>query len=327
MNKDTPMKTIQWGVLGCARIARLQVIPAILRCANARLAAIASRDPAKLAEFSALFGAAGPLTTHASYDALLDDPAIDAVYLPLPNAMHCAWAIRAMRRGKHVLCEKPLALDSREAQEMVETARECGVLLMEAFMYRYTDRMRQIGKVLASGVLGQILSINSTFRFLLDREHTIKEDAALGGGALYDVGCYPLNLINLIAGTEPVSVAVECDRRHGVDVNLSALLRYEDGLIASLHCGFNAFGRMHSEIIGSEGMLLAPDTFLDDAGTLTLHGKDGCQQIAVAKSDRYGEEIGDFSSAILEQRAPKLSLDESLINMRTLDRIIAQVRR
>ena len=116
-------------------------------------------------------------------------------------------------------------------------------------------------------------------------------------------------------------------QRNGVDVNLSALLRYEDGLIASLHCGFNAFGRMHSEIIGSKGMLLAPDTFLDDAGLLTLYDKSGCQQLTVAQSDRYGAEISDFSSAILEHRAPKLNLDESLITMRTLDRIITQVRR
>ena len=144
---------------------------------------------------------------------------------------------------------------------------------------------------------------------------------------MYDVGCYPLNLISRVAGAEPVSVAVESDMRNGVDINLSALLRYEDGLIASLHCGFNAFGRMHSEIIGSDGMLLVPDTFLNDAGVLALHGKGGCQLIAVAESDRYGEEIRDFSSAILEKRAPKLSLDESLIGMRTLDRIIAELRR
>lgn len=320
------MKTIHWGVLGCARIARMQVIPAILRSANARLGAIASRDPAKLAEFQSLFGAAAPFTGHSSYAALIEDPAIDAVYLPLPNAMHREWAIRAMHCGKHVLCEKPLALDSEEAAQMVASARECGVLLMEAFMYRYTDRMRQIGRILDSGVLGQIRSINSTFRFLLDRQHTIKEDPALGGGAMYDVGCYPLNLISLVAGAEPIAVAVECDKRHGVDVNLSALLRYEDGLVASLHCGFNAFGRMHSEIIGSDGMLLAPDTFLDDAGALALHTKDGCTLIPVAQSDRYGEEITDFSAAILEKRAPKLSLDESMRTMRTLDRIMAQVR-
>lgn len=315
-------QAVQWGVLGAARIARLQIIPAILRSANARLHAIASRDPAKLAEFQALFGS---FKVHDRYQALLEDPAVDAIYIPLPNSMHREWAIRAMRCGKHVLCEKPLALNSQEAVEMVEVARECKVLLMEAFMYRYTDRMAQINRVLNSGVLGQIRSINSTFRFLLDRENTIKEKPELGGGALYDVGCYPLNLIGLVAGAEPVSVSVECDKSHGVDVNLSALLRYESGLIASLHCGFNAFGRMHSEIIGTDGMLLAPDTFLDDAGQLSLHTRQGCALIPVAESDRYGEEIRDFSAAILENRAPMLSLEESLRTMRTLDCILQQV--
>jgi predicted dehydrogenase len=317
-------QAIQWGVLGAARIARLQVIPAIVRCPNARLHAVASRDPAKLAEFQALFGS---FKTHDSYEALLEDPAVDAIYIPLPNSMHREWAIRAMRCGKHVLCEKPLALNSQEAGEMIEVARECKVLLMEAFMYRYTDRMAQINRVLGSGVLGQIRSVNSTFRFLLDRENTIKENPELGGGALYDVGCYPLNLIGLVAGAEPVSVAVECDKSHGVDINLSALLRYESGLIASLHCGFNAFGRMHSEIIGTDGTLLAPDTFLDDAGQLALHTRQGCALIPVAESDRYGEEIRDFSAAILENRSPMLSLEESLRNMRILDCILEQVRR
>jgi predicted dehydrogenase len=317
-------QAIQWGVLGAARIARLQVIPAIVRCPNARLHAVASRDPAKLAEFQALFGS---FKTHDSYEALLEDPAVDAIYIPLPNSMHREWAIRAMRCGKHVLCEKPLALNSQEAAEMIQVAQECKLLLMEAFMYRYTDRMSQINRVLGSGVLGQIRSVNSTFRFLLDRENTIKENPELGGGALYDVGCYPLNLIGLVAGAEPVSVAVECDKSHGVDINLSALLRYESGLIASLHCGFNAFGRMHSEIIGTDGTLLAPDTFLDDAGQLALHTRQGCALIPVAESDRYGEEIRDFSAAILENRSPMLSLEESLRNMRILDCILEQVRR
>ncbi|WP_301102404.1 Gfo/Idh/MocA family oxidoreductase [Propionivibrio sp.] len=319
------MKTIQWGVLGCARIARMQVVPAILRCENARFAALASRDPSKLAEFQSLF-TAGPFTAHASYEALIEDPVVEAVYIPLPNSMHHEWAIRAMRCGKHVLCEKPLALNSHQAAEMIQCARDCGVLLMEAFMYRYTDRMRQINRVLDSGVLGKIRSVNSTFRFLLDRQNTIKENPDLGGGAMYDVGCYPLNLIGLVAGAEPISVAVECDKPHGVDINLSAVLRYEDGLIASLHCGFNAFGRMHSEIIGTDGMLLAPDTFLNDAGQLTVHDKNGCQIIAIAESDRYAEEIRDFSAAILEKRSPKLGLGESLSNMRTLDRIMVQVQ-
>lgn len=317
-------RKIRWGVLGCARIARLWVIPAIRRCGNARLQAVASRDPAKLGEFGSLFG---DFQWYDAYDALLESPEVDAVYVPLPNSMHREWAIRAMRSGKHVLCEKPLALDSREAAEMAATARECGVLLMEAFMYRYTDRMRQIGRILDSGVLGQIRSVNSTFRFYLDRQNTIKENPALGGGAMYDIGCYPLNLIGLVAGAEPVSVAVECDKPRGVDINLSALLRYDSGLIASLHCGFNAFGRMHSEIVGSEGALLVPDTFLDVPGQITLHSGKGIELIDVAESDRYAEEIRDFSAAILEGRAPKLGLEESLRNMRALDAIMMKIRK
>ncbi len=314
---------IRWGVLGCARIARLQVVPAILRCNNAALNAIASRDPAKLAEFKDLFG---PFTAHDHYDSLINSPEVDAVYIPLPNALHCEWAIRAMRYGKHVLCEKPLALNSLEATEMVKVSRECGVILMEAFMYRYTDRTSQINRVLDSGVLGQIRSINSTFRFFLDRENTIKECQRLGGGAMYDVGCYPLNLIGMVSGAEPVSVSVECTKHRGVDTNLSAVLRYESGLLASLHCGFNAFGHMHSEIVGTEGSLLVPDTFLNEAGQLVLQTKNGRELIPVSESDRYAEEIRDFSAAIFEKRAPRLNLDESLRNMRILDRIMEQTR-
>lgn len=313
---------IRWGVLGCARIARIQVIPAILRCENATLQAVASRDAGKLAEFENLFG---QFTRHDSYAALIDDPDVDAVYLPLPNSMHCEWAIRAMQAGKHVLCEKPLAMNAEEALRMIEVARECGVLLMEAFMYRYTTRTRQITEILQSGVLGQIRSINASFRFLLDRENTIKENPTLGGGALYDVGCYPLNLIGLVTGRMPVSCVVECDKHNGVDINLSAILRYDDGLIASLHCGFNAFGRMHSEIIGTLGMLESTDTFLDNAGELILHTQTGKEVIPVPASDRYGEEIHDFSAAIQQKRQPLLSLEESLRNMRILDLLHAQV--
>lgn len=310
---------IRWGILGCARIARLQVIPALQRCTQATLQAVASRDPTKLGEFQDLFG---PFTAHGSYDALIDDPLVDAIYLPLPNSMHCEWAIKAMRKGKHVLCEKPLALNAREAQQMVDVARECKVLLMEAFMYRYTDRMKKVQAVLDSGVLGSIRSINATFRFFLDRENTIKEDAALGGGALYDVGCYPVNLIGMVTQEEPLSVAVECEMAHGVDVNLSAVLRYPGGLLASLHCGFNAFGRMHSEIVGTSGLLVIPDTFLDTAGQLQLVTNQGSEVIEVAASDRYAAEIADFTGAILEHRAPALCLNESLRNMRTLDRLM-----
>ena len=309
---------VRWGILGCARIARLQVAPAILACGHARLAAVASRDPAKLAEFQTLFG---DFTAYTDYQALIDDPSVEAIYLPLPNSLHCEWAVRAMRAGKHVLCEKPLALNAHEADEMARTAHACGVRLMEAFMYRYTDRLAKVGEVLASGVLGSIRSINSTARFFLDRTNTIKEKPELGGGALFDVGCYPVNLIGMIARAEPVSVAVEYTRTKGVDVNLSAVLRYADGLIATLHCGFDAFARHYSEIVGTEGALLVPDTFLDDAGVITLLTKTETRRITVEHSDRYGEEILDFSLAIRDGRPPRLSLEESVRNTRVIDHI------
>ena len=317
-------RPVRWGILGCARIARLHWLPALQRCDNAVLQAVASRDPAKLAEFRTLFGDA--FTAHANYEALLDDPAVEAIYLPLPNALHCEWAIRAMQRGKHVLCEKPLALDAAQGEQMASAAREHGVLLMEAFMYRYTERLRAVERILESGVLGEVRSVNSTFRFFLDRENTIKDDPALGGGALYDIGVYPLNLIGLVAQAEPVEVLATCGRAHGVDHNLSALLRYESGLLASLHCGFNAYGRMHSDIIGSEGSLLVPDTFLDDAGEIVLNARAGSERIAVPASDRYASEIRDFSAAVRAQRAPALTLEESLRNLRVLDRIRAALR-
>ena len=319
MHRTDP--TVRWGILGCARIARLQFVPAIGRSTNATLHAVASRDPARLAEFRNLFG--GAFTAHASYEALLADPTVDAVYVPLPNALHCEWAIRAMQNGKHVLCEKPLALDASEAQRMADAAHAHGVQLMEAFMYRYTARLQAVERILASGVLGELRSVNSTFRFFLDRANTITDDPALGGGALYDVGVYPLNLIGLVAQAEPVEVFATCTRSHGVDHNLSALLRYESGLIASLHCGFNAHGRMHSDIVGSEGSLLVPDTFLDDAGEILLNTRNGSERIAVPASDRYAAEVQDFSAAILAGRAPRLTLDESLRNLRVLDRIRA----
>ena len=316
-------RRVGWGVLGCARIARLQVVPAILRCNEAELAAVASRDSTRLNEFHSLFG---NFASYSSYEALIDDPAVNAVYIPLPNSLHCEWAIRAMRAGKHVLCEKPLALNAAQGDEMVRVARDSGVLLMEAFMYRYTLRMRKVEEILAHGVLGPIRSINSTFRFFLDRQNTIKEQPELGGGALYDVGCYPLNLIGLVTQSEPEAIAVECAKQHGVDINLSAVLRYADGLIATLHCGFNAFGRNYSEIVGTEGALLVPDTFLDDAGQLTLLTKQGSESIAIAASDRYGEEIRDFSKAIQDGRQPKLGLKESLRNLRVLERILEKAR-
>lgn len=324
---------IRWGVLGYAKIARESVIPAILRAENAEFAALASRDAAKLAESRGRF--AGEYSSYVGYEELLRDPAIDAVYVPLPNSQHAEWTIRAMELGKHVLCEKPMALDAAECRRMIDAAAKNNVKLMEAFMYRYTDRTRKVVETLRSGALGEVKFVQASFRFLLANPASIKLQPALGGGALYDVGCYPVNFAGLVADTvagvspgtlRPDSVQVECVRSGGVDLLLSALMKYPSGMVAALHCGFNAQKRVGAEIVGTEGVLEIADTFFDPAGALVLTRGEERREIVVAQSDRYRAEIEDFSGAILEGRAPAFSLAETLRNAEVLDRLLAASR-
>lgn len=307
---------VNWGVLGYARIAKNSIIPAIARADNARLYGVASRNQADLptGEWEQSYG---------DYAALLADPAIQAVYIPLPNSLHKEWVLRALEAGKHVLCEKPIGLTAAEAQEMQQAAVQNNRLLMEAFMYQYTDRVRVIKQVLESGALGELRHINVSFRFLLDRPNTIKMQPALGGGALYDVGCYPVNFIGMVTGRLPVRCKALCETDQGVDTNLSALLQYEDGLIANIHCGFNAYGRNYAEIIGTKGMLIVDKPFLDDAGALHLHTAEGVRELPVSESDRYQAEIRHFSSAVLNQPSRLIPLDETVRNMQVLDMIHA----
>jgi predicted dehydrogenase len=326
-----PNRKIRWGVLGFARIARLSVIPAILRANNSEFYALASRDAAKLAESRTTFASSGHKTV-VGYEALLDDPAVDAVYIPLPNSQHCEWTIRAAEKGKHVLCEKPLAMNAAQCREMIAACAKHRTLLMEAFMYRYTERTRQVIAVLKSGVLGEIKFVQASFRYPMTNPVSIKLKPELGGGALYDVGCYPINLIGLIAdlaegaiagSVKPESVQAECVRSGGVDLIASALLRYRTGLIAALHCGFNSQKRIHAEVVGTKGALEVPETYFDAAGALTLITGEERSEIAVPESDRYRSEVEDFADAILQGRTPQFGLAETLRNAEVLDQIFA----
>jgi predicted dehydrogenase len=325
-------RKIQWGVLGYARIARESLSPAIQRSSNSELRAVASRQESKRAECRARFATAA---VYPAYEELLRDPDIDAVYVPLPNSLHCEWTIRAAEHGKHVLCEKPIALDAAQCREMTAACAANHVWLMEAFMYRYTERTRQVLEVLRGGALGDIKFISSSFRFLLSNPNSIKFKPELGGGSLYDVGCYPLNFTGMVmdqftrgqpGGAVPEIISAQCVRQGGVDVICSALLKYPSGVIASLNCGFNAQKRVHSEIIGTGGALEIPDTFSDNPGALTLTADEERREIAVAECDRYRLEVEDFADAILQQRAPRLALAETQRNMEILDRLQAAVK-
>lgn len=327
------VRKIRWGVLGWARIARENVAPAIQRSSNSEFHAVGSRDAAKLEQCRSQFKVS---RTYPSYDELLRDTEVEAIYIPLPNSMHREWTIKAAEHGKHVLCEKPIALTAAECREMTAACAANRVKLMEAFMYRYTERTRKTLEILRSGVLGEIKFVSSTFRFLLANPASIKLKTELGGGSLYDVGCYPVNFIGMVAdemagagpgkSSAPQSLSVELDRSSGVDMIFSALMKYPSGLIASLNCGFNAQKRVLSEIVGTKGALEIPDTFLDSAAPLTLVTGEERKQIPIEAGDRYQLEIEDFAEAILQDREPKFSLLETQRNMEVLDRLFAACR-
>jgi predicted dehydrogenase len=301
-----------------------------VRSSNSELHALASRDQGKLAEARPLFPHP---EAYVGYDALLSNPAIDAVYIPLPNAQHREWTIRAAEKGKHILCEKPLGLSAAECREMVDACMQHGVMLMEAFMYRYTHRTTQVRAVLRSGVLGEIKFINASFRYLMNNPASIKLQPALGGGSLYDVGCYPVNFIGMVVdevagrpgsgAIHPESVSAECVRAGGVDLVFSGLLRYANGIVAALHSGFNSQKRVVAEIIGTEGVLEVPDTYFDNAGSLILTVGEDRRKIAVSATERYRLEIEDFADAILHRRPPLFGLAESLRNAEVIDRLLA----
>ena len=323
---------IRWGVLGWARIARMEGIPAIERSSNGVFHALASRDAAKLADCQTKHS---PPRLHRSYDELVRDPEVDAIYNPLPNALHKEWTIKAAEQGKHVLCEKPIALNTAECREMIAACKANNVVFMEAFMYRYSARIIKVRELLRSGKLGEIKFIQSQFRFLLNRPGDVRRIAGLGGGSLYDVGCYPVNFVGMVMdeitksapgkGPRAESVSVQCVQENGVDELFSALIRYPGGVVAAIHSGFNAQLRVFSEIIGTKGSLEIPVTFFGVAGSMTMTVGEKRGEIPVDESDRYRLQFEDFAGAILQQRPPLIPVEETLRNMELLDRLNAEI--
>ncbi len=311
---------LRFGILGYARIARLHLIPALLEAKNAVPYAIASTNPEKLIEAQADF----PFQkAYDNYDSLLADPNVDVVYIPLPNSLHKEWTIKAARAKKHVLCEKPMALTEADCLEMIAACRENGVKLMEAFMYRFTLKTAKLKELLDAKVIGDVKHIHSTFRFVMRPGPNIRLDPALGGGSLWDVGCYPVNLIGMILQDEPVSVCAMKTDSEGVEYALDAVLKYKNGVICTLGSGFDSHSAQLTEILGTEGTLLVQESF-DGTGVPILLYKNGTMtEIPVPYSNRYVMEIEDFSDALLNGREPSFALSETVRNIRLINRILS----
>ncbi|MBI5301431.1 MAG: Gfo/Idh/MocA family oxidoreductase [Chloroflexi bacterium] len=246
-------QTLRWGVLSTARIGVNAVIPAIQQSRNGIVTAIASRD-AKTAQDAAR--AANIPHAFGSYEQLLESDMVDAIYNPLPNHLHREWTIRAAEHGKHILCEKPFALNTAQVDAMIAAAKQHRVQLMEAFMYRFHPQVARAKELLAQGVIGKIKTIRSAFCFTLNRSEDIRLKKETGGGSLMDVGCYCVNMTRLFAGAEPTQVqASQVTHAGGVDDSFSALLQFPDNVVGVFDCSFRTDYVEWVQVQGTEGRL------------------------------------------------------------------------
>jgi predicted dehydrogenase len=257
---------------------------------------------------------------------LLADPEVDAVYIPLPNELHRPWTIAAADAGKHVLCEKPLALDAAEAETMVAHCCARGVVLMEAFMWRHQPRTAALRQLVADGAIGALRLVRSSFSFAIDPGDW-RLDASRGGGALWDVGCYGLSTARLFAGNEPEAVqAVARFGPTGVDLSLSAALRFPGGVLGQLDCSFEQPFRCAYELVGTLGVIEVPDAYLPPSRPVALlRTADSSRELTFEGRDQYAEMVVAFAIAVANGRLQPPA-EDGLAQMLALDAIATAAR-
>ncbi|HEU5012748.1 MAG TPA: Gfo/Idh/MocA family oxidoreductase [Roseiflexaceae bacterium] len=318
---------VRWGVLSTANIGRAAVIPAIHGARNSTLVAVASRD----GERARAFADANTIPqAYGSYEALLAADDIDAVYIPLPNSMHKEWVIKAAQAGKHVLCEKPLALDADECMAMEAAANKAGVLLMEAFMYRFHPRTERVQAIVRSGLLGDVKLVRAAFTFRVTNPHNIRFQADLGGGALMDVGCYCVNIGRTLADAEPVEAqAFATWSASGVDEQLLGMLRFPNGMALQFDCALTLARRETYEVVGTDGVLEVPAAFLPGTGDMTItinRGRHGTDVEQISGVDEYQLMVEHFADCILHNHAPRYTASEAAANMRAIEALQRSAR-
>ena len=320
------MAELRWGILSTASIAREKVIPGIQRADRCRVVALASRDAVRAAEVAR---EASIPTAHGSYEALLADPNVDAVYIPLPNHLHAEWTIAAARAGKHVLCEKPLALTSADAERMIEVAEAEGVRLMEAFMYRLHPSWIAVRELVASGRIGRLKAVQSWFSYFNDDPANIRNIRAVGGGALYDIGCYSVNLSRMLFGAEPIRVEASIlrDPASGVDIVTSGLLEFAGG-VATFTCSTRVEDDQRVHVYGTDGRIsicipfnIPPDRptqiFLSHGGEPPVD--PATETITFETADPYSVEAASFAAAILDGGPTPVPPQDAVANLRVIE--------
>ncbi|CAA9280706.1 MAG: hypothetical protein AVDCRST_MAG77-3815 [uncultured Chloroflexi bacterium] len=294
---------LRWGILSTARIGRQRFIPGVRNSQQSEVVAVGSRDIAAARQFAADLDIP---KSHGSYEELLADPDVDAVYISLPNLLHREWTIRAADAGKHVMCEKPHARRRRDAEEMAVACRAAGVLLMEAFMYRHHPQHTRVFELVGEGVIGNPVMIRASFSYAMGADRRegrdVRVQPELEGGSLMDVGCYAVNAARYLFGAEPLEVAAQqrVDPALGVDTLFAGTLRFPGDRLAQIDGGFDAAGTQRYELAGAKGLIHVERAYLPGETPGQVHVITGGERRVVesAAADQYALEADHMARSI-----------------------------
>jgi predicted dehydrogenase len=319
---------LRWGILSTAKIGIEKVIPATAAAARCEVVAIASRD---LGRAQAAASGLGIARAFGSYEELLADPDIDAVYNPLPNHLHAEWTIAAARAGKHVLCEKPLATNAAEAERMIQACEAEGVLLMEAFMYRLHPTWDAVRDLLASGRIGELRAVQSWFSYFNDDPNDIRNQVDAAGGALYDIGCYSVNLSRMLFAAEPIRIrgSVTRDAVMGIDTLTSGILGFDDG-VATFTCAIRAEPDQRAHVYGTYGRIsleipfnIPPDrptrVFVTAGGDPPV--RPDTQVLTFEPANEYTIQAERFAAAVLDRTPVPIPPSDAVGNLRVIEEL------
>jgi predicted dehydrogenase len=319
-------KPLRWGLISTAGINRA-LIPAVRASARSALVAVASRDLDRAQGYARQRDIP---RVHGSYEDLLADPEVDVVYNPLPNSLHCEWTVKAAEAGKHILCEKPLAVTVEEVDRMIEAATRSNVVLFEAYMYRHHPQTLRVQKLVRQGAIGQVRLVHAVFSYTLNRPGDVRLDPNLGGGSLWDVGCYPVSFAQAVTGSAPAEVfGWQKLGNSGVDMTFAGQMRFADGVLAQFDSSFQAAFRARAEVIGSRGTLIVDHPWkpsLDGPAGIRLRRGDSETTVDVQDVDPYLCEVQAMENCVLDGADPVLALSDSRDIIATLTSLYESAR-
>lgn len=315
------MKVLHWGLLSTAKINRALIKPLRASPRN-RLIAVASRTQSSADEYAREWDIP---RAYGSYDEMLRDPEIDVVYNPLPNHLHAEWTIKALNAGKHVLCEKPFALTLDEVDAMIAASKDSGKILSEAFMYRHHAQTLKVKEIVDSGALGKLQLVKGAFTFNLTRAENFRLKKEMGGGSLWDVGCYPISYARMIIGTEPQEVfGWQITGLDGIDVSFCGQMRFKDDVYVQFDSGIKSPSRSYVEIIGAEATLQIPNPFKPGLkNEITLKRDDKEETIKIKGEELYLGEVEDTYEAAALGKPTRIPLADSRGNIAAILALLA----